>query len=199
MLNSTIERRYHVPLVVAIYLLGFYAPWQRYWNIGSMESAWLSAASLLARLGIPLISAVQTVTVAALLFAFLGTTLRVWGTATQLASPDTTRPYPLYLGSWLFHMAVIILMPQTGALFAILAHGILTWRLMHGDTGDGMLQSSPPGVNAWLKALLLESYFFGYLICFAVFAWRYNAFLLTRCAILCFGAWLILRAIFNPR
>lgn len=200
---SAFERRFHVPLVVAIYALGLYSPWERYWTTGRMQPVWLSTASLLARFGINLENAVLGVTIACLLLAAVGTSLRLWAAAAvnsiQKNSGDAANAYdyPLYLGSWLFHFSLAILMPPTGALFALLAHGVLSWRLMFTKA----VESGPviPTKRAWGHALLSESYFLGYFVCFALFAWRYEAFLLVRCAILCFGGWLVLKAILLPK
>jgi hypothetical protein len=210
---NSFEFRFHVPIVVLIYLLGFYAPWERYTGNGHVEPAWLAAPSLLSNLGINLGSAVQTITIAGLLFAAVGTVLRLWGAAATISAYQTSGPqlttdnpygFPLYLGSWLFHFSLIILMPPTGALFALLAHGLLTWRLIQGTRQDEERSSQPSntahvGAWAWGKAALSESYFVGYFLCFAILAWRYDSFLLARCAILCFGSWLVLKAISSSK
>lgn len=200
---SSFERRFHVPLVAAIYVLGFYSPWERYWSSGRVEPTWLSTASLLSHLGVNLGSAVLGVTVACLLLAAVGTSLRLWSAAAVYTAPQAAETiagdyrYPRYLGSWIFHFSLVILMPPTGAIFALLAHGFLSWRLMHGN--PGVEYPSATRKAAWGKAILSESYFLGYFVCFAVLAWRYDAFLLARCALLCFGGWLVLKAISFPK
>jgi hypothetical protein len=42
--------------------------------------------------------------------------------------------------------------------------------------------------------LLAEIYAIGVALSFAVFGWRYNAFLLTKCVLVCFGVSLVARA-----
>lgn len=190
---SSFELRFHVPIVVLIYLLGFYAPWERFTGNGHVEPAWLWSASLLTRLGVNLGSAVLSITLAGLLFAAIGTGLRLLSSTAAILS---YRSYGLYLGSWLFHFSLAILMPPTGALFALTAHGLLTWRLIASKEGSSTLSAKKP---AWRQAILSESYFLGYFFCFASLAWRYDAFLLARCAILSFGGWLVLKAISYPK
>jgi hypothetical protein len=58
-----------------------------------------------------------------------------------------------------------------------------------------------PSTNAhprWIPALLAEIYAIGITICFAILAWRYNAHLLLRCVIVCYGLSLVVRAIARP-
>jgi hypothetical protein len=47
----------------------------------------------------------------------------------------------------------------------------------------------------WLTSILAESYYIGFTVCFIILAWRYNAYLLTSCVVICFGASLVLRAL----
>jgi hypothetical protein len=205
---NSFEFRFHVPILVFIYLLGFYAPWERYTGNGQVKSAWLAAPSLFTHLGISLGDAVQVITIICLLCAAIGTGLRLWGSAATISASQNngfqvgtvaTHRYPLYLGSWLFHFSLIILMPPTGALFVLLAQGLLTWRLLQGKQGSNQLSAAEhPGGRAWGRAVLAESYFVSYFFCFAILAWRYDAFLLVRCAILCFGSWLVLKAVSSP-
>jgi hypothetical protein len=179
---TAFEYRFRVPIAVFLYLLGFYAPWERYLPNLRSESAWTVAVPLLSRFGIPFGSAVQGITVAVLLLAILGTILRLWGAALRL-------PRALYLGAWLFHFSLAILMPATGALFVLLAHGLLTVRLVERDARQP--RASQP---AWGRAILSEIYFVAYLASFVVLAWRYNAFPLERAALLCFGLGLVANA-----
>ena len=167
--------------------------------------------------------------------------LRVWGTAylsvgvmsgramhgnqVVAAGPFRFVRNPLYLGSGLFALGVSFLMPPSGALFFILAMGLLILLLVRGE--ERFLSSQrgssyeeyrrlvprfvprlepgprggipPSGIRPqWLQSLMAEVMVIGYTICFAVFAWRYNVEILLRCLLICFGASLVLRAL-RPR
>jgi hypothetical protein len=50
----------------------------------------------------------------------------------------------------------------------------------------------------WLQAMLAEIYPVGITICFAIFAWRYNARILLRSVLICYGVSLIVRAVVKP-
>jgi hypothetical protein len=51
----------------------------------------------------------------------------------------------------------------------------------------------------WLPAILAETYPVAMTLCFAVLAWHYNADLLIRAVIICFGASLVVRAFVVPK
>ncbi len=128
---------------------------------------------------------------------------------------------PLYLGTWLFSIGVAILMPPSGAVFFLLTTFFFYYRLVLGEEdyltkrqGAAYLEYRRrvprilPSLRArlaasgarphWLQALLGESYTFAFACCFAVLAWRYEAHLLIRCILICFGLSLVTRA-FLPR
>lgn len=46
----------------------------------------------------------------------------------------------------------------------------------------------------WLHALLAETFPVAFMLCFAVFAWRYNAHILVQCLLVCYGLSLVTRA-----
>ena len=50
----------------------------------------------------------------------------------------------------------------------------------------------------WLRAIVAEFFPVSFTLCFAVLAWRYNAYLLMRCVAVCFGASLVVRALSMP-
>lgn len=154
--------------------------------------------------------------------AYLGAAV-MQGKAMQGAAVVAAGPYryvrnPLYVGSFLAAMAVSILMPPTGAIFFLVAQAIFFFRLILGEEayltaqqGEAYLaykQKVPrllrslrarvPASTAqphWISGVLAESYYIGVTVCFLVLAWRYNAYLLMRCVIICFGASLVLRAL----
>ena len=124
---------------------------------------------------------------------------------------------PLYLGSFVFACAVAILMAPTGALVFLTALFVQTVRLILGEEayleakqGEAylaykarvprLIPSLRPCVPAsvakprWLVAILAETYPVAMTICFAVLVWRYNADVLIRAVIICFGASLVVRA-----
>jgi hypothetical protein len=109
-------------------------------------------------------------------------------------------------------------MPPTGAIFFLIAQAFFYLRLILGEEayltaqqGEAYLaykQRVPrlirslrarvpasPAKPQWLTSILAESYYVSLTVCFAVLAWRYNAYLLTKCLIICFGASLVLRAL----
>lgn len=128
---------------------------------------------------------------------------------------------PLYLGLWLLTIPIILLMPVAGAIFVLLMLSLFLLRIIGGEEshlGEKLGESyhsyraqvprlvptpivtmSHSGVRPrWMQALVAEIFALGFTICFAFLAWRYNAQLLTRCLIVCFGISLIVRALMQP-
>jgi protein-S-isoprenylcysteine O-methyltransferase Ste14 len=230
------EFRFRVAIGFLLYVLGFWAPWERYGNnAGSITTTWLELSGALASAHwLSLSSATILVTAIAILCALKGTIFRVWGTAylgtavvhdTSMHGAEVVAagPYryvrnPLYVGTFIFSLAVAILMPPTGAIFFLLAQAFFYLRLILGEEayltaqqGEAYLaykqrvprlmrslRARVPASRAkpqWLTSILAESYYVSLTVCFAVLAWRYNAYLLTKCVIICFGASLVLRAL----
>jgi|SRR5579883_664338 protein-S-isoprenylcysteine O-methyltransferase Ste14 len=232
---TSFEFRYRILVLALIYVLGFWAPWEK-WLRGSsaVSTTWLELSGALASAHwLSLGNATILVTLLAIWLALKGTFLRVWGTAylgagivhdsaLSGASVVAAGPYrhvrnPLYLGSTLFSLAIAVLMPITGAIFFLAAQLIFYFRLILAEEsylasqqGEAYLaykQRVPrlwwalrakvpaaPAKPQWITAILAESYNVGMTVCFAVLAWRYNAWLLTKCVIICFGASLVIRA-----
>ncbi|MGB6131423.1 MAG: isoprenylcysteine carboxylmethyltransferase family protein [Acidobacteriaceae bacterium] len=228
------EFRFRVWIAALLYVLGFWAPWTRYGNVAPDTTAWLALSTLLARWGwLPLSQATVLVTSLAIACVFLGSALRIWGTAylgnsvvhsgamhaeqVMASGPYRHTRNPLYLGTWIFSIGVAILMPPSGAVFFLLATILFYFRLILGEEdyltkqqGAAYLEYrqrvprivpsllprlASPGVSPrWLQALLGESYTFAFACCFAVLAWRYEADLLIRCILICFGLSLVTRA-----
>ena len=128
---------------------------------------------------------------------------------------------PLYLGTFLHTVALALLMSPYGALFTIVTIGLFQIRLilveepfLAARLGQPYLdyckrvprilpaftpRVPPSGAHPrWLQAILGEIYMIGVPVCFAIFGWRYNAFLLTKCVIICLGVSLVVRA-FAPK
>ena len=124
---------------------------------------------------------------------------------------------PLYLGSFLVACAVAILMAPVGAVVFLALLFVQILRLILGEEayltaqqGDvyvayktrvpRIIPSVMPRVPAsdahprWLHAIIAEIYPVGMAFCFAALAWRYNAELLIRAVIVCFGLSLVATA-----
>lgn len=144
------EFRFRILIAAAFYCIGFWAPWTRYGSAAPATTAWLALSTTLARWNwLALDRATLTVTLLAILFAFAGAALRVWGTAylgtftvhsasMQAGGVMASGPYryvrnPLYLGTWLFSIGVSILMPPSGAVFFLAAHFFFYLRLILGE------------------------------------------------------------------
>ena len=128
---------------------------------------------------------------------------------------------PLYLGSWLLGFATSLLMPPSGAAFFLPAFSLFVLFLISaeerfltaqlGDVYQQYCRRVPrlwPRLGAadaissarphWLQALLAETYPVAFTLCFAIFAWRYNARILIQCLLICYGLSLVIRAFTKP-
>ena len=228
--------RFRLWIGFAIYALGFWAPWLRYGpGATRVSTIWLELAGGLAGThAVTLQAATVMVTSLAIFLAAVGAAFRVWGTAylgagivtsgtmhaqgVMAAGPYRHLRNPLYFGSFVFSLAVAILMPPAGAIFFIVATFLQMLRLILGEEayleaeqGEPYLAYKPrvprlfPSVVArvpdspakphWLQAIVAEIFTVGMTVCFAVLAWRYNAQLLTQALIVCFGVSLVVRAL----
>ena len=141
--------RYRDGLIVAILLLGFWAPLDR---MGGQHpsSTWLVLSGLLAQHHLlPIEDASIAVTALATLLALAAAILRTWGAAylgsgvAKAAALHGERivadgPYrymrnPLYLGVELHVLALTILMPPGGAVFVLVAIPLLLAVLIHAE------------------------------------------------------------------
>jgi protein-S-isoprenylcysteine O-methyltransferase Ste14 len=154
--------------------------------------------------------------------AYLGSTV-MRGTAMHGERLVAAGPYaylrnPLYLGTWLIAVATSLLMPPDGAVFFLITDsGFLLFlitaeeRFLAAGLGEPYqhyrrdvprllphLSTQVPTAPAhpkWLRAVLCEIYPLGFTLCFAIFAWRYNARILIRCLLICYGLSLVMRAV----
>jgi len=233
------EFRHRVVIIAILYTLGFGAFWNVPVGSATSQTTWLVLSSLLASThALGLSSATIFVTAMALCCGIIGTALRVWGTAhlgaTTMTDGDmrsrrivASGPYrhirnPLYLGSWLLSIPILLLMPVAGAIFVLVGLSIFFLRLIAREEfhlGEKLGESylsyctrvprllptlvggvSPMGAQPrWMQALPAEFFALSFTACFAILAWRYNAQLLTRCVLVCFGLSLIVRAMRKPR
>lgn len=157
--------------------------------------------------------------------AYLGSAvmsgLAMQGDVLVAAGPYRYVRNPLYLGSWLLALGVSILMPPGGAAFFLPAFSVFVLflisaeeRFLAAKQGDvyrqylrrvpsllprrkatGALSSVLP---QWGPALLAETYSITITLCFAALAWRYNARILIRCVLMCYGLSLVVRALARP-
>jgi protein-S-isoprenylcysteine O-methyltransferase Ste14 len=153
--------------------------------------------------------------------AYLGSGV-MRGSVMQGARLVAAGPYryvrnPLYLGSWLVAFATAILMPPGGAAFFLLAFSIFVLFLISAEErflatqlGDGyreycrrvprlwprtgVVETTSSACPHWLQAFLVETNPVAFTLCFAIFAWRYNARILIQCLLICYGLSLIIRA-----
>jgi protein-S-isoprenylcysteine O-methyltransferase Ste14 len=128
---------------------------------------------------------------------------------------------PLYLGAWLLALGVSILMPPSGAAVFLLVFTVFVLflisaeeRFLAAKLGEPYQQyrrrvprllpriadanTSSAIHPQWVPALLAETYPIAITICFAVFAWRYNARILIQCVLICYGVSLVVRALAKP-
>ena len=145
------------------------------------------------------------------------------GAPLSAAGPYRRLRSPLELGSCLLAAAISILMPAFGAV-AFLATILLLQSLLgpaedrvfgarfggnyraYRDLVPRLLPALRPRVPAsgaqarWPQALIAETWPLSFSVCFAIFAWRFNAQILIRCLLICCGAALVGRAILpRPR
>jgi protein-S-isoprenylcysteine O-methyltransferase Ste14 len=229
----------------AIYVLGFTAPWNYLLNQGassaefwSGKAMWLPAALEIERAGwMSLTEASDLLLGLGIFFALAGAGLRTWGAAylgTAVVKDAGMHgdalvadgPYrhlrnPLYVGTFLHTFALALLMPVSGAMFAVIAIGAEQLRLIGGEEAflkgklgqryldyKARVPSLWPALRArvaasgarpaWGMAVLGEVYFWGVAVAFASVGMRYNALLVTQGVLVALGVGLVARA-FVPR
>lgn len=228
-----------------LYVLGFWAPWLLIPGMADVpgftdRSVWLVAASAMARQGwLTFGAATVVLLLVALLFTGLGAWLRLWGSAYVgsgvVYSPAmhgegadgrgmlTDGPYrrtrnPLYLGTLLHTFGVAVLMPPSGAIFAVSLLWIFQVRLAMAEEpylaaqfGEAylaykravprFLPSTRPQCAAagtrphWVQALLGEIYFPAVFLVLAIFGWSFNAQPIRQGLLISLGVWLVVRAL----
>ena len=217
---------------------------------GPNAHVWGILAANLAQVGIgslaaPVFNPFNELLVVGIFCALAGAWLRTWGaaylgssivksSAMHSADPSDAEaggilrdgPFgylrnPLYLGTFLHTLAISLLMPRSGAIFAIVAIGALQFWLIHGEESflshklgepykaycalvPRMMPALKRKVAAaglvprWGQALVGEVYFWGVGLSFAAFGWRYNAALLIQCVVVSVGVSIVARA-FIPK
>lgn len=144
---SAIEFRLRMPIMVAIVVLGFYAPWIAWLDLGPRRPLLEWFPLELSRTGVLsfAVAAPIVICIGAIL-ALLGAIFRVWGAAylnyatihhgeMQGGAIMADGPYrfmrnPLYVGGWFMMMATVFLMPPTGALVSFVLFTVFLLRLI---------------------------------------------------------------------
>lgn len=150
---TAVEFRLRWFFILAIVLLGFWAPWIHGLGIGRRTPLLEWLALELSRLGlIGFTQAAPVVIVVASIIAALGMVMRVWGSAclgpvvvsnaemkaggadaVVAAGPFRYVRNPLYIGTWCLIAAIAFTMPVTGALVAMPLLTFFLVRLILGE------------------------------------------------------------------
>jgi protein-S-isoprenylcysteine O-methyltransferase Ste14 len=232
---SSVEFRLRMLIMTTIVVIGFWAPWIEGWDFGQRISLleWLALETSRGGL-LPFREATPVVIVAGALLAGLGMVLRVWGTAylgystvhhtqMQAGAVVVAGPYryvrnPLYLGGWCMMAAMALIMPPTGALFALPLITLFLLRLilaeepyLAAEIGQPYreymravprliprLRGAPQGTKLkphWFTAIVTELNPIGVFITLAVLPWWYDNELMLKAILISFGASLVVRAL----
>ena len=232
---SAIEFRLRMLIQIVIVVLGFWAPWIPAFDPQRRVSLLEWLALQISRTGlVPFTAAAPAVITVGALAALLGAILRVWGTAClgygtvhhgqmQAGAVMTSGPYryvrnPLYLGGWFMMLATALLMPPTGALFALPLLTLFLLRLILGEEAflAGQLgepyrdylravprliprlhSSLPPGniKPRWLTAALTEIMPIGVFVTLAFLSWSYDNERMIKGILVSFGLSLVAKAL----
>jgi protein-S-isoprenylcysteine O-methyltransferase Ste14 len=230
---SALEFRFRFLIHGLIYLIGFVAPWNFAVHYDTIRTWQWLAANVTRQGWLGFSVATISVLVAGIVLAFVAAMVRTWGTAYLGAgivhdgalhgeSMVAAGPYrfvrnPLYIGTFLHTLALVLLMVPTGAVFTIVAIAIVQLRLIGAEEaflpsqlGESyaaycakvprLLPAFMPRVAAsavrpeWVSGFLGEIYFWGAAVSFAVAGWRYNAQLVLQGVIISLGVSLVARA-----
>ena len=238
---SALEFRIRYFTHALIFGLGFWSPWDRLLPHGNPlvlnASAWPALAAIPWRNGwLSFPVATEAILVLGIILAALGAFLRTWGSAylsssivkdgsmhagIVAAGPFRFMRNPLYLGTFLHALALALLMPPTGAIFAVVLIALVQARLIAGEeyflsstlgasytayktAVPRLLPALTPRVPSsgahayWSQAVLGEVYMIGYAISLAAFGWKYDRTLLDKCVLISLGLSLIARAAIPP-
>jgi protein-S-isoprenylcysteine O-methyltransferase Ste14 len=239
MAATKIEFRLRMFIMTLIMFMGFWAPWAGHWGLGHRTPLWAWLAFALSSHGLVSIAiATPLVIVIAALVAAKGAVLRIWGAAClgydtvhhgqmQAGAVMADGPYryvrnPLYLGGWCMMAAMSLLMPPSGALFAMTLMTAFFLRLILaeetflavelGQPYHDYLRAVPrlfPRLRTilsrttpqptgrkpqWLHALTTEINPIGIFLAWAVFSWSYSNLLMLKVIIVSFGLSLVVKA-----
>jgi len=223
-----------------IYMLGFWAPWLLIPRLEEIpfftpNSLWIVLSTEIARVHLlSVFQAVDALLVIALIFMGVAAALRVWGSAyvgatvvhsgsmhgdAMLADgPYRRTRNPLYLGTLLHTIGIAILMPVSGAVFAIVLIWIFQFRLALAEEPFLAARFGQPYLDykaavprflpspktlvpaagqqpRWLQAIAGEFYFIAAFVVLAIWGWEFNAQPLKRGIFISLGVWLVIRAL----
>lgn len=237
---TAFEFRYRYLLHTVIFALGLWAPWTYLLPAdptGVNAHTWGALALLLSRkFLLSYGQATEMLLGLGIVLAASGAAVRTWGSAyvgagvvesgQMFAGVVTDGPYrylrnPLYVGTVLHTLALALLMPPSGAAFAIVATVLLQVRLILGEETfltaklgpeytayERLVPSVVPRLRSrvtpsgrvprWGRALLSEIYMWGVAGSFAFAGWQYNAVLLVQCAVVSFGVAILVKAVRGP-
>ena len=238
---TSLEFRFRYLLHLVIYAIGFSAPWNLFLHYDTIRT-WQLLAATLARAGwLGFSAATVGVLGAGIALAFVAAVVRTWaaaylgdavahdgrlvGDSVVASGPYRYVRHPLYLGAMLHTLALVLLMPPTGAVFSIVATAVLLMRLIGAEEAfltarlgesytvsyaayrakvPSLLPSLGAHVQAstvrprWVTAFAGEIYMWGAAASFACLGWRYNAQLVLQGVIVALGVALVARA-FLPK
>jgi protein-S-isoprenylcysteine O-methyltransferase Ste14 len=239
--TSAVIFRLRFWILAAIFLLAFTARWGRWLplEMDRNRSTWLLLSAWMARNGwLSFTAATVAVLVFGIACALIGALLRTWGSAylgtstvhsgsmhgdtVVAAGPFRYVRNPLYLGTWFHTAALALLMPPSGAIFAmvlVVAFQLfliaIEERFLQAKLGTPyaeyktgvprLLPALRPKVASsgiapqWRLAFLGEIYFWGVLIAFLAVGWKSNASLITQGVLISLGVWLVLRGLMPRR
>lgn len=234
---TPLEYRLRYALHTLVFVLGFWAPWNPLLHLGAAgpnAHLWGVLSALLAKNGILGIApAFDTLLCVGIVFSVAGAWLRTWGAAylgatvvqhsTMQAAVVADGPFrrlrnPLYLGTFLYTLALALLMSATGAIFTVVVIALMQVRLALAEEAfltrtlgapylaykalvPRWLPSLRPRVAPsgraprWPQAFLAEINIWGAAFAFAFLGWRYNATLLIQAVVISFGLSLLVRAL----
>ena len=178
-------------VLVAIAVLGYVAPWGllpalKTGGNGSGPNAhlWGVLSVLLGKSGAVGISGgFEVVLGVGILFALAAAMMRT------VVLARGGKPGMAAAGTWLNVAAVSLLMPVSGAVFALVAAGVWEWVVVAAERRVGVA-----GVG-WRWAVVREIYFWGVAGSFAGAGWAYNAGLLARCVLVSLGVGIVVRGL----
>ncbi len=198
-------------VVIALAALGYSSPWLR-GGTGTGALLWLALPGLLYRsAGLGIEKATVVVTITSGLLLLVGACLRILAdmfSAGWPVQPFTDHDgagervrgrYLSFAGGYCFALGAAVLMPPSGAIVFLAALLIYLGMLAAFAGGrlcvpENMQKARHSTLRSFISECARESFFLGYAICFAVLASRYNAQLLLRSLLICFGVSLVLRA-----
>jgi protein-S-isoprenylcysteine O-methyltransferase Ste14 len=234
---TALEFRLRYLIHGAIYILGFTTPWNYWLHLDTIRT-WQWLASWPARWGWMSFSVATNLVLAlGIVFALAGAALRTWGSAylgagvvqdgamhgdrIMAAGPYRYVRNPLYLGTFLHTLALVLLMQPSGAPFVVVLIGLLQLRLMGAEEAflseklgepyraycaavPRIVPALRPRVAessakpAWAVGFMSEIYMWGVALSFAALGWKYNSFLIIQGVLVSWGVSLVARA-FIPK